>query len=51
MLSEAAYQMKLINKLKVLFPECLIVKNDSAQNQGIPDLTIFLWSSMDYVRG
>ncbi len=40
MLSEAAYQAKLIKKLKVLFPGCLVMKNDSAQNQGIPDLTI-----------
>ncbi len=39
--SEAVYQAKLIKKLKVLFPECLIVKNDSTQNQGIPDLTLF----------
>ncbi len=41
MLSEAAYQVKLIKKLKILFPECLVVKNDSSQNQGIPDLTLF----------
>jgi len=38
---ESEYQKKLIDKLKVRFPGCLILKNDSAYIQGIPDLSIF----------
>lgn len=38
---ERDYQAKLIKKLRVLFPGCVILKNDSSYLQGIPDLTIF----------
>lgn len=41
---EAAYQKDLINKLSVLFPDCLVIKNDAGARQGIPDLLI-LWGS------
>jgi len=40
-MKESEYQAKLIKKLKVLFPDCIIQKNDSSYIQGIPDLTIF----------
>lgn len=40
-MKEATYQKDLIKKLKLLFPGCLILKNDPKQIQGIPDLTIF----------
>lgn len=38
---ENEYQGKLIKKLEKLFPGCVILKNDSAYRQGIPDLSIF----------
>ena len=37
---ERDYQSKLIKKLNVLFPGCVVLKNDSDYIQGIPDLTI-----------
>jgi hypothetical protein len=39
---ETTYQLALVDKLKVMFPGCLILKNDPADRQGIPDLLI-LW--------
>jgi hypothetical protein len=39
---EAAYQGKLIRKLKRTFPGCVILKNDPQYQQGILDLTL-LW--------
>lgn len=40
MRSETAYQNRLINKLRELFPGCHIQRNDPRENQGIPDLLI-----------
>jgi hypothetical protein len=40
-MTEAEYQKKLIDKLRVLFPGCVILKNDPGYLQGIPDLVIF----------
>lgn len=38
---ESEYQKKLIDKLQILFPGCLILKNDAEYRPGIPDLSIF----------
>ena len=38
--TENKYQRKLVQKLKEMFPGCIITKNDSEHIQGIPDLTI-----------
>lgn len=38
---ERDYQSDLIKKLKLLFPGCLVLKNDSGYLQGILDLSIF----------
>lgn len=38
---ENEYQAKLIKKLKVLFPGCMVLKNDPSYKQGIPDLSVF----------
>jgi len=38
---ERTYQAKLIKKLDRLFPGCVVLKNDSGYQQGIPDLVIF----------
>lgn len=37
---ESEYQAKLIKKLRRIFPDCLILKNDPEYLQGIPDLLI-----------
>lgn len=39
---ESTYQAGLIKILRELFPGCIILKNDSDYQQGIPDLTL-LW--------
>lgn len=38
---ESKYQSELIKKLRLLFPDCVILKNDAGYLQGIPDLVIF----------
>lgn len=38
---ESAFQAKLKKKLKEMFPNCVVIKNDPENNQGFPDLTIF----------
>lgn len=42
MRSEVAYQSRLIGKIQEMFPDCFILKNNPADNQGIPDILI-LW--------
>ena len=39
---ERDFQASVIKELKVRFPGCIILKNDSSYMQGIPDL-IVLW--------
>jgi hypothetical protein len=41
-LTEAAFQSRLIRKLKRMFPGCVVLKNDPNYQQGILDLTL-LW--------
>lgn len=38
---ESQFQAQLIQKLRDVFPGCVILKNDPTYLQGIPDLTIF----------
>ena len=47
---ESAYQARLITKLKSRFPGCIVLKNDSSYQQGIPDLTMFYgpyWAALE----
>ena len=37
---ESKFQAKLIKELKQLFDGCVILKNDSAYLQGVPDLLV-----------
>lgn len=37
---ESDFQSDLIKELKLLFPGCQILKNDSGYQQGIPDLLV-----------
>lgn len=41
---ESVFQAKLRKQLEVLFPGCIILKNDPGLRQGIPDLVI-LWEN------
>ena len=48
--SEAVYQKRLIDKLKIMFPNCFIIKNDPELTQGIPDLLILfdnVWAMLE----
>jgi hypothetical protein len=47
---ESQYQASLIKKLKVMFPGCEVLKNDSSYIQGIQDLTILYgprWATLE----
>ena len=47
---ESTYQARLIKKLNVRFPQCMILKNDSSYRQGIPDLIILFrdkWAMLE----
>lgn len=39
---ESKFQAELIKELKVMFPGCIVLKNDPNYIQGMPDL-IILW--------
>ena len=50
---ERDYQRKLIEKLEVLFPGCVILKNDANYLQGVPDLVILYkkyWACLEVKR-
>lgn len=39
-MKESDYQAKLVKKLMKMFPDSIVMKNDSGYLQGIPDLTV-----------
>lgn len=39
-MKESNFQHALIEELKILFPGCVIMKNDASYIQGIPDLIV-----------
>lgn len=41
-MTESVYQRQLMNKIEMLFPGCIIIRNDPQQNPGIPDLLVLL---------
>ena len=50
MLREAAYQHKLIKKLRTSFPGCVVLKNDPNYIQGFPDLLVLYkdrWAALE----
>ena len=50
---ENKFQAKLINELKTIFPNCIIMKNDASYIQGIPDLLILnndKWAALEVKR-
>lgn len=47
---ENKFQANLIKEIKNIFPNCIVVKNDSSYMQGIPDLTVFnedRWATLE----
>lgn len=47
---ESGFQATLIKDLKVIFPGCIVVKNDPNYIQGIPDLLILYrnkWAALE----
>ena len=47
---ESKFQSDLIKTLKKMFPNCIIMKNDSSYIQGIPDLTVLYkdkWAALE----
>jgi hypothetical protein len=47
---ENKFQANLIKELKVIFPGCMVLKNDSSYIQGIPDLLVLYknkWASLE----
>lgn len=51
---ERNFQRDLIKELKLIFPGCIVLKNDSSYQQGIPDLSIFFrdkWATLECKKG
>ena len=49
-MTESQFQAKLIKELKLRFPGCIVLKNDSSYMQGIPDLLILYrnkWAALE----
>lgn len=47
---ESTYQLGLIKRIKERFPGCIVLKNDTDYQQGIPDLTVFwgpFWAMLE----
>ena len=44
MKTEGQFKTRLITRLRSMFPDCIILKNDPTYLQGIPDLTV-LWKN------
>ena len=50
---ESVFQKRLMRKLKKMFPECVVIKNDCNCIQGIPDLLILYknkWAMLECKR-
>lgn len=50
---ESKFQRSLIAQIKVLFPGCMVIKNDPTYIQGIPDLLILYkdkWAALECKR-
>jgi hypothetical protein len=49
-MNESQYQLKLIKKITHMFPGCLVLKNNPAHLQGVPDLLILYsgtWGALE----
>jgi hypothetical protein len=48
--AERDYQKSLIRKIRDLFPDCVVLKNDTDYQQGIPDLLVLFedrWAMLE----
>ena len=53
MAKESEFQAKLIREIKTMFPGCLVLKNDSAYLQGVPDILVLYenkWAALECKR-
>jgi hypothetical protein len=49
-LPERNYQPKVIKRLRLVLPGCLVLKNDANYMQGVPDLTVLhfgWWAALE----
>ena len=47
---ERDFQTSLIREIKLMFPGCIVLKNDASYIQGIPDLLVLYddkWASLE----
>ena len=54
MRKESEFQSRLIRRLKITFPGCIVLKNDANYIQGFPDLTVLFkdkWALLECKRG
>ena len=52
-LLESAFQKEVIDEIKIMFPGCIAIKNDSSYIQGFPDWTILYkdkWAVLETKR-
>lgn len=50
---ESTFQRRVIDKLTEMFPDCVIIRNDPQQRQGIPDILILngkRWAMLEFKR-
>lgn len=53
MFLESQFQSSLVKKIKSLFPNCIVLKNDPTYLQGFPDLLILChdkWAALECKR-
>lgn len=51
---ERSYRTRLINRIRTLFPSCLILKPDPSHLQGVPDIIVLYgntWAALEIKRG
>lgn len=52
-MKESQYEAKVVKKLRTLFPNCIILKTDPTQIQGLPDRLILFedkWAMLEVKR-
>jgi hypothetical protein len=50
---ESLYQRRVIKLIREMFPGCIILKNDPAYQQGVPDIIILYedrWAMLEFKR-
>lgn len=53
MAKESEFQAKLIREIKLIFPDCIVLKNDPTYLQGMPDILILCkdkWAALECKR-